>query len=244
MAQVRRTARYRIGLAAACAALSLGGAAQSRQTTATTPAVTAQAQILAQQQVQERIMATALSDQPIDAAQLALGRRLTQAITLDRGMASVLDILLASMRDQVVASLPANAPPARKALFVAALDEALAGLKADTMAKLETGYSRYFAASMTPATLAELTRFYESPLGQKVAPRSAPLNEADTQAVGQYYMDHPALMEGIAAMVGGAMVSQEVMKREQGVMAKTFKVRLCQSLKTRGAAPASCAAAT
>jgi len=241
MSHLRTTTRHWIGLAAACAILALGGAADARQSTLASPPT--QAQILAQQQVQERVMATALSDQPIDAAQLALGRRLTKAITLDRGMASALDMLLASMRDQVLASLPANAPPTRKTLFIAALDEALAGLKADTMTKLETGYSRYFAASMTPATLAEVTRFYESPLGQKVAPGSPPLNEADTQAVGQYYMDHPTIMEGIAAMVGGAMVSQEIMKREQGSMAQTFKVRLCQALKARGAAPASCASA-
>ncbi len=230
MLQFHKTARHWIGLAVVCAVLSSGVAAQARQPAATTPALP-----------QPQAMAMALSDQPIDAAQLALGRRLTKAMTFDTRLAGVMDVLLASLREQVLAGLPAGAPPARKAMFTAALDEALAGVKADTMAKLETGYSRYFAVSMTPATLAELTTFYESPMGRTVAPGAPAATEAETQAVGQYFMDHPALAEGLAAMVGGAMVSQEVMKREQGSMAKTFKIRLCQSLKTRGAVPASCA---
>ena len=226
MAHLRDTTRRWIGLAVACAVLSLAVTVQARQSATALP--------------QAQAMALALGDQPMDAAQLALGRRLTQAMTFDTSLASGLDLLLSLTRGQVLAGLPANAPTERKAVFTAALDEALAGVKVDMMAKLNTGYSRYFAASMTPATLAELTTFYESPLGRKMEPGSPALSDADTQAVGQYSMDHPAIPEGIAAMVGSATVSQEIMKREQGAMARTFKVRFCQSLKTRGASPPSC----
>jgi hypothetical protein len=229
MMHLRKAARCWLNLAAACAVLSFGVAAHGQPSTTSAPVL-----------AQEQAMAFALGDQPIAADQLALGRRFTKAMTLDTRLSATLDVLMASMRQQVLAGLPANAPPARKTLFSAALDEALAGLKADILSKLDTGYSRYFAVSMTPATLTEVTTFYESPLGQKVVRAPTTLTEAENQAVGQYSLDHPAMMDSMAAMVGGAMVSQKIMTREQGAMTQTFKVRLCQSLKKRGAASASC----
>ena len=232
MSHLRKTARHWIGLAAACAALSFGGMVHAQQPAPAAPALAA-----------EQAMTVALSDQPIDAARLAWGHRLTKAMTMDTRLAEVLDMQLASLREQVLASLAANAPPERKAMFIAALDEALTGVKAEMLAKLDTGYSRYFAVSMTPATLTELTTFYESPLGQKAIRTPTAMTEAENQAMGQYYIDHPAIMEGLAATIGGAMVSQRVMQQDPGALAKSFKVKLCQSLKTRGATPASCAVA-
>lgn len=232
MIHPRKIARLWMGLAAACALLSLGAAAHARPSTANAPALAL---------AQPEAMAMALGDQPIAADRLALGGRLTRAVTLDTRMADTFDGLLTPMRQQVLAGLPADAPADRKALFVAALDEALAGLRADILTKLETGYSRYFAVSMTPATLTEVTAFYESDLGQKMIRTPAAMTEAQNQAAGQYFVDHPAMMEGMAAMVGGALVSQQIMTREQGAMTQTFKARLCRSLKTRGVSPPSCA---
>lgn len=232
MIQIHAIARRMTGLAVACAMLSFGAMVHAQQA-APAPTVSA-----------DEALAIALGNQPLAPERVALGGRFVKAIHMDSGMHDTVAFAFDPIRGQVLGGLPANAPPARKAAFIAALDEALAGLKKDLDVKMMTGLARYYAASVDDKTLGEAVKFYESPLGQKVLAPGEPQTEAEKQAIGEYALAHVEVLDVFSSSTRAGEVPAAIMARERATMLSTFKLRLCQSLKRRGVAMPSCTAAS
>jgi hypothetical protein len=216
-----------IGPVLACAALFC--ATPSCAAMAQTPAapVTPAARIL------EDAAAT-VDDQPIDTTQLALGQRWTKAIDLESFMGEGLDASVTTLRAKIWASLLAAMPDADKTQLAAALDETVAGYRADIMARQMTIFSRYFAISVAPAPLAEITTFAETPLGLKSIRTPEAMTDADRSALNRYAQAHPAVLDELPTRLVAMHLGLTVLMQEQDIRTQAFKVRLCRTVKAHG----------
>ena len=231
MIQFRETLRRATVLAAASLVLSLGGPAAAQDEDA---------------EVQARIeaaLAAAVDTRPIAPAQLVLSARFVKTTGMEAKLDETLPWLLDPMRDEILANLPAATTSANKAVAVAALQNALPELKADLRHKLATALTRYYAVSLRAEALEELSAYNTSPLGQKSLRDPYALSAAERQAVGAYSLAHPAMSELGPVLPGSLKVTETIVTREKGVVAATLRLRMCDALKARGAAPASCASA-
>jgi hypothetical protein len=232
MMSIRKTVLA--GLGAVCL---LAGASQGW---AQSPAPSStQADVEALQALNHAAAALAVGTQAIPTDQLALGDRFVRAMNLHTGLDEILSQALAPAKTQILASV-ANAPPERKAKFMAAVDEALAGVRRDMLNQVIQGLNRYYAARLTAAQLNDALGFYESALGQKSVRTPSAMTEAETQEAGLYALHHPAVFEVMGAVGGSMEVSQTLSARETARMGDRFKVRLCAAMKARGLESGGC----
>jgi hypothetical protein len=236
-------------LAAVCAAgvLSAGASqvwarAQLAPTAPAEAGSTAPTDVEVLQALNSKAIEIALGTQPIAADQLALGSRFVAAMNLRAALDGLVSEGLAPTRAQILQGMT-NAPPEKKAKFMAAVDEALAGVRRDMLNQVINGVNRYYAARLTAAQLKDALGFYESPLGQKAVRTPAAMTEAETQEAGQYALDHPAIFEILGAASGSMEASRVLSERATASMGERFKVRLCAALKTRALESAACAKA-
>lgn len=186
-------------------------------------------------------VAEALSDRPVAADRVAMGRRLVKAKDAEASLGHMLDARFARLRTQILGDLPANTPAPRQAAFVVALDDAVAEAKANMLGELLNGLARYYALRVAPESLTETATFLESPLGRRWIASPTNMSEADGQALGEYGRTHPALIEVFLASAGDLDLTAAIMHPEGVPLAETVRVRLCRSLKTRGVTAAACA---
>jgi len=224
-----------IGLSACLLASAFQASAQSP---AAAPSSN-QTAVEALQALNSAATAVAVGTQPIPADQLALGDRFVKAMNLRVGLDEFLSEALAPARTQILSSV-ANAPPEKKAKFMAAVDEALAGVRLDMLNQVIQGLNRYYAARLTAAQLNEALGFYESALGQKSVRTPSVMTEAETQEAGLYALNHPAIFEVLGAVGGSMDVSHTLSERATASMGERFKVRLCAALKTRALESGAC----
>lgn len=184
-------------------------------------------------------VAVALGTQPIPAGQLALGGRFVKALGFRATLDETLKQALAPVRDMTAQGL-VNAPPGQKAQFLAAVDDALVGVRGEMMDRIITGLDRYYAARLTAEQLTGALSFYESPLGQKMMRTPEALTEAEKHEAGMNMMRNPAILDSLGATIGSAELSQSLSAREVSGMADRFKVRLCAALKPRGITSTAC----
>lgn len=198
-----------------------------------------QADAEARQALDRSATAMALGTQPIAADQLALGDRFIKAMDVRAGLDEALKQKLAPVRDMILQSL-ANAPPENKAKFIAAVDEALAGVRGDMLVRIVRGLTRYYAARLTTAQLTGALAFYESPLGQKSVRAPQTLTSAEKQEAGLYMLRHDEILDVLGASIGSLEVSQALTAREMSGLADRFKARLCAAIKPRGLTSTNC----
>lgn len=230
MTPFRKTLRQVAALAAASLVLSFGGLAAAQDEDA---------------EVQARLetaMAAAQDNRPIAPARLALSARFVKGAGMEAKLDETLPWVLDPLRDAVLASLPAGTTAANKAVVVTALQDALPGLKTDLRHTLTTALTRYYAVSLSAEALRDLTAYDASPLGQKSRRDPHALNADERQAVGAYIRAHPAMSELGPVLPGMLKVTETIVTREKATVAAALRLRMCDALKARGAAPAVCAA--
>ena len=230
MTAFRKILRQVAALAAVSLALSFGGPAAAQDEDA---------------EVQARIeaaLAAALDTRPIAPAQLALSVRFMNATDVETKLEETLPWVLNPIRDEVLAGLPTGTTAANTAVAAAALQDALPVLKTDLRRKLTTALTRYYAVSLSAEALKDLTAYSSSPLGQKSRRDPQALSADERQAVGAYSRTHPAMSELGPVLPDMLKTTEAIVTREKVAVAATLRLRMCEALKTQGAAPASCAA--
>ena len=126
-------------------------------------------------------------------------------------------------------------------IAAAAIHDALPALKADLGRKLTTALTRYYAVSLRAEALEDLAAYNSSPLGQKSQRDPQALSADERRAVGAYSMAHPSMSELGPVLPGMLKVTEAIVAREKDAAAATLRLRMCEALKARDAAPASCA---